>query len=183
MKGRSERFLIAAILAIFSYEWIISGLNKWFSGSFISELHMEMMDNLKNIQVPFYRDFLATYGLAHCTIIAVIVETAELFVGISFAILSYQAFRGRFGNRMLKVGVVACAVAVFMNVNFLLYQSGAVFFSIDDPFDEGVSLDFIMTLVECGMSLFFWNMVNSEAKQVLLPGQLEVQKKAKLVGR
>lgn len=155
--------MIAAILAVFSYEWLISGLNKLLSENFISNLHAEMTENLTNVQMPFYHTFLHNYGLAHCTILAILVETAELCVGLSFGVLAIQVLRGRLGKRFIQLGILSCAIAIFMNLNFLLYEGGAVFLNVGDPFDEGVSLNFIMPLIECGLSLYLWSLLGSRS--------------------
>lgn len=184
MKGRPERFLLAAILAVFSYEWLISGFNKLLNGKFISDLHTEMIENLPNVQMPFYRAFLQTFGMAHCRVLAILVEAAELCVGLAFVLLVVQILRGRLGNGWMKIGIFSCAIAIFMNMNFLFYESGAVFLSTGDPFDEGVSIDFIMTLIECGLSLYFWNMLSvSGIGKVTARNSIHVTRKLKINGR
>jgi thiosulfate dehydrogenase (quinone) large subunit len=166
MKKWPERFLIAAVLAVFSYEWLISGFNKLLSGSYIADLHAEMLENLPNVEWPLYRSFLHSFGMAHCTVLAILVETAEICVGAAFVVLTVQVLRGQLGTRMIQLGIFSCAVAIFMNLNFLFYESGSIFLSIGDPFDEGVSIDFVMTLIECGLSLYLWNMMGSGSRRI-----------------
>lgn len=164
MKNRSSRFFIPTILVILAYEWLVSGLDKLLSGTFVSDMHQQMMQSLSDMQYQFYAQFLQKYCMAHCAAIATAVEVGEIAVGLIFAVLAYVVFTERLNPKLLNLGVFAGIISAFMTLNFYFYQGGAFFVNTSDPFDEGIPIDLIMVLIQIAFALYFWTL-RKQAKQ------------------
>jgi thiosulfate dehydrogenase [quinone] large subunit len=155
MAQESTRFFFPVILVILAYEWLVSGLDKLLSGTFVRDMHHEMMDAIPDMQYQFYAHFLQKYCMLHCEIIAAIVETGEILVGLSFLLLAFLSITGRLNGNMRKLGVITGLVSAFMNLNFFFYQGGSFFVNTSDPFDEGIPIDLIMLFIQVAVATYF----------------------------
>lgn len=156
----TRRVFIPVIMIILSYEWVVSGLNKVLSSRFITGLH-EHLSGSVSTSYPFYAQLIRVVVLPHSMMWAVIVECGELCVGLSFLILAIYMLIGRWGRRVSFVGVLTGFLAAFMSINFFLYQGGSYAFNLLDPFNEGISIDLIMALIQVTIAVRFCKAMTS----------------------
>lgn len=156
MQEKLQRVLISLIFVVMAYEWLISGFNKVLSVNFITGLHNEFSQSIPDIKYPLYAAFLKHYCLPHCEILGGFIEIGEILIGISFVALAIYTFKGHANTFMMRLGILTGFASAFMSINFFLYQSGSVFLNPTDPFDEGISIDFILFLMGVGISLYYY---------------------------
>lgn len=166
MAEKTSRFFIPAILAILAYEWLVSGFDKLLSGTFVADMHHEMVGAIPDMQYTFYAHLLQKYGMLHCEIIATLVIVGELAVGISLGLLAYFVYRGQLNSKITKLGIITALVSAFMTLNFYFYQGGSFFISTSDPFDEGIPIDLIMVLIQVVVAFYFWSANKPMKKQL-----------------
>lgn len=164
MKEKSQRMFISLIFFVLAYEWLISGLNKVLNGHFIIDLHKEYLQSIPDIQYSFYARFLKAVCLPHCIIIGGLVEYGEVLLGISFIVLAIYMFKGKTNNFISTLGISTGLISAFMTLNFFLFQGGSIFLNPSEPFDEGISIDLILFLLQLGISVFYYLMISSNRK-------------------
>ncbi|WP_067934540.1 hypothetical protein [Alicyclobacillus kakegawensis] len=173
MAQESTRFFFPVILVILAYEWLVSGLDKLLSGTFVRDMHNQMMQSIPDMQYHFYARLLQKYCMLHCEIVAALVETGEILVGLSFLFLAFLTATGRLNNAMVKLGVFTGIVSAFMNLNFFFYQGGSFFVNTSDPFDEGIPIDLIMVFIQVAVAVYFWK-VGKQSSRVDSSKQITV---------
>ena len=146
-----SRVLIPLIFIVLAYEWIISGIDKLLSGTFISRLHDQFVQAIPDIKYPFYARILNQL-LPYSTYLAWMILIASFFVGLSFVLLAFVISNNQLSAPMLSLGIAAGILSAFMSLNFFFFQSGTYFIHAADPFDEGISLDFIMFLLQISIA-------------------------------
>ena len=67
-----------------------------------------------------------------------------------------------------KLGTVVSLVGAFMNLNFFFYQGGSIFLNPSDPFDEGISLDLLMVLIQIVIAAFYMDPLQVIRKKLSL---------------
>lgn len=154
-------FFFGTILAVLSYEWLVSGLSKVLSGEFISGLYQEMMKSLPHMQYQFYAKILQSLHPAHAVILGVLIEAGEILAGLSFAFLAISTIRETVGTGMMKLGISTGILSAFMNLNFFFFGGGSIFLNTSEPFEEGVSIDFLMLLIQLSVSVYYYLMLRS----------------------
>lgn len=156
-QGKVSRNAMMWVLLFFGYEWFVSGINKLASGEFITGLHNTMMSSIKGgAPYPFYGHFLKSFCMTHCIILGTFIEVGEIFIGAVFILVGIIGLiKGNLAPWLAKLGIAASIVSAFLSINIFLYVGGHYFFGQADPFDEGVTLDFLMFLVQLAMIGYF----------------------------
>lgn len=150
-----NRNFVIWIQLILAYEWLVSGFNKILGGNFISNFHQQCLASIPHMQYGFYAELMKQYCLPHCTLMASLVETGELATGLGFIFLSLLLWRRPKTPILLKLGPIVSLVGAFMTLNFFFYQGGSIFINPSDPFDEGISLDLLMVLIQVAVAAFY----------------------------
>ncbi len=155
MLSRATRYLLAAIQAIVGWEWLISGLNKVFSGTFPQGLANTLNQGIQDNPNAWYVSFLHTFVQPHSIFFGYAIEWTELTIGVIFlsgalVLLGQPRIRGE-SQHSLAVGFCAAAaiaglVGAFLCVNFHFFMGGSVIPGVNpaDPFDEGIDLDALL---------------------------------------
>ncbi len=153
----SSRPLLVGLLGIqifLGYEWVVSGLSKVLSGTFVSGLAAEMTDKSAGLS-GWYKSFLDGTVIPNAELFGVLVQTGELVLGallIATAILWLTRWSTLgFGARQLLLVVIVLAgvATTIMNVNFHLANGASHPWLIAAaPFDEGVDLDSLMPIIQ-----------------------------------
>lgn len=153
-------YMIMLIMLVIGYEWFVSGIDKLSSGVFISGLHKEMMDAIKSgSPYAFYTPFLKSFVIPNSAAIASMIEFGEIIIGAAFLVISIIGLiKGSLPRWLSITGLVAAIIALFLSLNIFLYVGAKFFFSTEDPFDEGISLDFIMILMSIVFIIYFSGM-------------------------
>lgn len=156
------RPILAGLLAIqgfLGYEWLMSGLSKVLSASFVPDLGANLADATKDLTGP-YKSFLDAVVIPNAQPFGYLVLLGELGLGVLLIATAlawwFRWDRLSLTGRSVLLGLIvaAGAVAIFMNVNFHLANGGSHPWLIAaDPFDEGVDLDSVMPLVQAAISL------------------------------
>lgn len=149
----AARWGLAAVLLLFGYEWLISGLNKLLSASFRDGLGAAIREAAKGNPNRWYIHFLNAAILPHTGIAAALVEVGEVLVAAGFfagAGLWLGGARLPAGKaRMLQIGVIGALLgSALMTANYYLLAGNTwPGVSPSNPFNEGLSIDGLMTLV------------------------------------
>jgi hypothetical protein len=151
MLNRATRSLLAAIQALVGWEWLVSGCNKVFSGTFPQGLADTLNAGIKDNPNGWYVSFLQTVVLPHSVTFGYLIEWAEVTIGIvllagALLLLGRPRVRGeaQHGMAVAILGAVAvvAAAGAFLCVNFHFWMGhGLIPGLLADPNDEGIDLD------------------------------------------
>lgn len=144
---------LASVFVLFGYEWLLSGLDKVFSAGFRAGLAGELRDAMDGNPNHWYVRFLAGTVVPHARLFATVAEWGELLVALGL-FLGAAAWAGgdriprRWARRFQLAACGALLASAFMAANYYL-MSGARFpwLNTGAPFDEGLSIDGLMTLI------------------------------------
>lgn len=156
---RLAAWSIAVIEVMLGYEWLLSALNKLFSPVYVA--HFSGM--LQQMALPgnpngWWVAFIQSQVLPSARLWARLIEVGELGVALGFFAGALLWISGRFPDarwtRWLNVGIIVALVgSVLMSVNYYLMMGNTLpWLNPADPFDEGLSLDGLLTGI--GTSLF-----------------------------
>jgi thiosulfate dehydrogenase [quinone] large subunit len=158
----SARPLLVGLLAIqifLGYEWLVSGLSKVLSGTFVSGLADELTDKSASLS-GWYKSFLDGTVIPNGDLFGYLVMTGELALGITLiaaAVVWMTRWPGlRLRNRQLVLGfiVLAGAAAILLNINLhLLNGATHPWLIAADPNDEGVDFDSVMPTIQLMISV------------------------------
>lgn len=149
-----KRVLIPVLLLCLAYEWLVSGFDKLISGIFVQQLKGQLLSSLSDMQYQFYGHVVKNVIAPHAAVFAVLVEVGELCAGVGFVILAVALFRDRITTAIIHLGIWTSIVASFMALNFFLWQGGSVSLNPGDPFDEGITIDFMLVLIQVCIAVF-----------------------------
>jgi uncharacterized membrane protein YphA (DoxX/SURF4 family) len=162
-QGRRARWSMAIIFLLFAYEWFVSGMDKVLSPDFRTGLAANLKDATKGNPNQWYVDWLNQTIIPHARTIAVVVEVGELLVALGFVLGAFLWWRGaRFSigwRRLLHIIVLVTLLAsAFMAANYYFLMGETVpWLKTTDPFDEGLSIDGLLTLI--ALALFVLELV------------------------
>jgi thiosulfate dehydrogenase [quinone] large subunit len=150
---------LALVEALLGYEWLLSALNKILSPTFRSglagQLKMDMAGNPNGWWVALAKGLV----LPHASLFGVLVEVGELLVALGFFAGAALWVSGRFPVRRwacrVNLGVIGALLgSALMTANYYV-MSGATLPGLDpsNPFNEGLSIDGLLTLVAVGLLL------------------------------
>lgn len=152
-QGKLARWSMAIIFLLFAYEWLVSGLDKVLSSDFRPGLAGSLRDAMKDNPNHWYVSWLNQNIIPHAQTVAILVEVGELLVALGFILGAFLWWRGArlsLGwRRLLHVVVLVTLLAsAFMTANYyFLMGKGAPGLNTGDPFDEGLSIDGLLTLI------------------------------------
>lgn len=152
-----SRYFFPIVLFILAYEWLVSGLDKVISGTFITHFHHQLVSAISGgMHYPLYASLLQVAVLPNSRLFAWLVECGELAVGTAFIVLGVMVLK-RQKNRVIKtMGVATGILSAFMTLNFFFYQGGPILLSTGHPFDEGIPVALVMVLLQLAVAGRFW---------------------------
>lgn len=145
------------ILLIIAYEWIVSGVDKIFNPQFIQLMTHEVLSTISGIQFPFYASFLKHVVVPHAAMYARLIEIGELGVGLGFLCVAVCLFRNKLTKSVRILGIWTGILSSFMVINFFFLKGGDLFIN-PRAIDEGVSMNFILFLVQLWVAIFFYSL-------------------------
>lgn len=150
------RAAMALVEAVFAYEWLVSASDKLLSAMFFLHLQRELEHAANGLQYRFYAEFLQAID-PRSHLLAILVVSGELFVGIGFFVLIIGTLwrRNAPSPAFLWLGAIVTLTGTFMNINFFFFQNGAYFVNPGDPFNEGVPIDFCMAAIQFGLFVLY----------------------------
>jgi uncharacterized membrane protein YphA (DoxX/SURF4 family) len=145
---------LLVVQIVMGYEWLVSGITKVASGTFVSGLAANLKSTLDGAP-HFYKSFLTSTIVPNARAAAVLIELAEIAVGVVFigAAIIWLARWSRLSDRwrvsILAATAVAALVGIIMTVNFHLARGGNHPWLIPaDGFDETIDLDMVLTFIQ-----------------------------------
>lgn len=176
MLQREVRYLLAAIQTIIAWEWMVSGLNKLFSGTFPQELANTLIGGIKDNPNSWYTSFLQHVVLPHSVFFGYVIEWTEVTIGLvllaGVVLLLLRPRERREPLHRLSVGIciavaIAAAVCAFLCVNFHFWMGKSFIPGAGaDPGDEGIDLDALMpplSLVIIAANLYIVGLIRNVA--------------------
>lgn len=149
---------LLTVQIIIGYEWLISGIAKFASGSFPSGLADQLTDAAKSASGG-YASFLRSFVIPNATAFGYIIETAEVLVGIALIvgpliwIFAWNRIPDGLRTTTLALMIAASLGGVFMALNFHLASGTHHPWVIpDSPFDEGVDLDALLSALQLAVT-------------------------------
>jgi thiosulfate dehydrogenase [quinone] large subunit len=150
---------LAMVEALIGYEWLLSALNKILSPTFRSglagQLKMAMAGNPNGWWVALATRLI----LPHAQLWAVLAEVGELLVALGFIAGAALWASGRFpvrrwARRVNVVVIGALLGSAMMTANYYV-MAGQTLPGLDpsNPFNEGLSIDGLLTLIAVGLLL------------------------------
>jgi thiosulfate dehydrogenase [quinone] large subunit len=150
---------LALVEAAIGYEWLLSGLNKVLSTNFSSSLAHELQTSLQGNPNTWYASVTSAVVMPHAQLFAALVEVGELLVAAGMFAGAALWVGGRAaasrGARLLNLGVIVALLGgILMSANYAL-MGGDTLPGINaaNPFNEGVSIDSLLTIIGLGLVL------------------------------
>ena len=143
-----------AVQFILGYEWLMSGLAKVIADDFPGGLAATLSDTT-NDQSGWYKSFIDGVVVPNGPLFGYLVMIGELSVGVVLmaASLVWLLRWTRLGStqRLALVGIVTLTgiVGAFMSFNYHLAMGATAPWIISaDPYDQGVDLDSLMSMLQ-----------------------------------
>jgi thiosulfate dehydrogenase [quinone] large subunit len=148
---------LALVEAVIGYEWLLSAVNKILSPSFRTGLAAQVKAAISGNPNTWWVALAKGLVLPHTQLFALLVEVGELLVALGFLAGAALWVSGRIPTRgwtrVINLGVIgALAGSALMTANYYL-MSGETLPLVDpsNPFNEGLSIDGLLTLVAVGL--------------------------------
>jgi hypothetical protein len=151
---------LLVVQIIMGYEWLVSGITKVASGTFVSGL----ADNLRSDadSAPgFYRNLIHNTLIPNARTLAVLIEIGEVAVGLVFIaaaivwLTRWPRLSGTARMALLGTTMLAALVASFMALNFHLARGGNHPWLIPaDGMDETIDVDTVLVLMQTTLFAF-----------------------------
>jgi hypothetical protein len=150
---------LAMVEAVIGCEWLLSGLDKVLSAKYLPGLADALQTSIHENPNRWWVAFIQQQVLPHASAWALLIESGELLVALGFFAGALLWACGRFPaarwTRWLNAGVLlALCAGVVMTANYYLMAGhGWPGLNPGDPFDEGLSLDGVLTAIGLGLLL------------------------------
>ena len=151
MLQRATRILLAAILAIVGWEWIVSGINKVLSGNFPRSLTETLNQGIQGNPNAWYVSFLQSVVEPQHIFFGYAIEWTETTIGVLFLscallLLSQPKMRGEPQHNIMvaffALGSIAAILGALLCINFHFWMGHGLIPGIGAaPSDEGIDLD------------------------------------------
>jgi len=153
----TQKFIIPVLLLIIAYEWLIASADKLLTKNYLENMHKQMVQSVSDIHFQPYAHLFKSVGIPHYHLIGILVLLAELFVGLTFAIIAIRKLQGKSSVVIGKIGMIATIIAAFMNLNYAILGGDTLFVDPANAFSESISIDWIMFLIEVMMAFYFYS--------------------------
>jgi len=155
MFSSGTRYLLAAVQAVVGYEWLVSGANKVFSGSFPQGLADALQEGLKDNPNLWYVDFVRGVILPRSVAFGYLIQYCELAAGVALLIGALVLCgrlpeRGQPYHRLAVAEIAAATAACFgcfllcLNLHFWMGDGLISSINTAKAFDEGIDLDTLL---------------------------------------
>jgi uncharacterized membrane protein YphA (DoxX/SURF4 family) len=151
---------VLAVQIVMGYEWLVSGITKVASGTFVSGLAADLKSNADSAP-GFYRNLLHSTLIPNARTLAVLVEIGELAVGLTFIIVAivwltrWSQLSDGVRVSLLGATMLAALGATFMAINFHLARGGNHPWLIPaDGMDETIDVDSVLSFLQLTVFVF-----------------------------
>jgi thiosulfate dehydrogenase (quinone) large subunit len=163
-KKSAQYFIIPVLLFILAYEWLISSVDKLLTKNYYQNLHEQLTQSVSGIQVHAYAVLLKNVGLPQYHLVGTMVLIAELFVGLTFAMIAILKLQGKLTRIVGRFGTIASIMAAFMSFNYALLGGDTLFVDPANAFQEGISIDWLMFFIEVTFAFYFYSVASQKSK-------------------
>jgi hypothetical protein len=157
---RAGLVALLVVQLIMGYEWLVSGVTKMASGTFVSGLADNLRSNADSAP-GFYRDLIHSTLIPNARTLAVLIEMGEIAVGVAFIVAAlvwltrWSRLSTPTQSALLGTTMVAALGASFMALNFHLARGGNHPWLIPaDGMDETIDVDTVLVLMQ--MTILFF---------------------------
>ncbi|MDP4084478.1 MAG: hypothetical protein Q8934_07655 [Bacillota bacterium] len=167
-KKLTSQLVLPIILLIISYQWLIAFIDKAVNKDFFKQLPQQMKGAISGITFHPYATLLKNVGLPNSHLIGILVMLGELFIGVIFLLCAIQKLMGKNNQVLAKLGLFATIIGAFMSLNYALMGGDTLFVNSDNAFQEAISVDWFMFLMEITLVIYFYAQsfkINGEIKQ------------------
>lgn len=144
---------LASVLLLFAYEWLLSGVDKLFSSGFRDGLAANLRQALHDNPNHWYARVMNWAVVPHAALFATLVEIGELLVAAGFVAgavlwLTEHRLPSRWAGVLHLAVIGALLGSALMTANYYwLAGNRWPWFNTADPFNEGLSIDGLLTLI------------------------------------
>lgn len=148
---------VALVEAAIGYEWLLSGLNKLLSPDFSSGLAQNLRMSLQGNPNSWYVSLARTLMIPHAQVCAVLAEGGEVLVGLGLFAGAFLWVSGKLPvvpwSRLLNLGVIISLLGgILMSANYAAMAGDTLpGINAGNPFNEGLSIDSLLTIVGIGL--------------------------------
>lgn len=158
---KSSYVVLMFVTLFIGYQWLMSGISKLFSQSFVSGFHDKIASSVSKA-FGFYVPVLKGIVLPNATFFGYFIEYSELFIGAVFIILFFTIF-GRVQSWLLILGMIASIWSAFISINIFLYSGASFFANPAKPFKPSISMDLIFACIEISLFVYFYRLNHATA--------------------
>ncbi|WEG11291.1 hypothetical protein PU629_14090 [Pullulanibacillus sp. KACC 23026] len=165
-----KRLFAPFILLVLAYEWIASGIDKLFNHQFPQELNRGLSVSINKLPRSVVANFLNRLTMAHPVLFAVVLEVGELCLGICFFVIAMSLFRNKLTKLIRIIGIWAGIISSIMAINFPFLKGEDLFLDITSN-NRGLSMDFLLFLVQIWVAIFFFTLDRKQVSEELYPDE------------
>jgi len=155
--GRAGRWGLALVEAAIAYVWIVSALNKILDPRFGGGLAHQLKQGLRDNPNRWYSALVSNAVVPHATAYATLIEIGEFLVGLGFLVgallwLSRRLAASAWARPLTLAVMAAVAAGALMTANYYLNAGKTLpWLNPGNPYQEGLSIDGLLTLVALGL--------------------------------
>jgi lipid-A-disaccharide synthase-like uncharacterized protein len=164
-KKVTSQLVLPLLLLVIAYQWLIAFFNKVVTKNYFNALHKQMKDSVSDITFHPYATLFKNVGIPHFHLFGTLVMLGELFVGVVFLLYAIQKLIKKNHKVIAKLGLVATVVGAFMNLNYALLGGDTLFVSSDNAFQEAISVDWFMFLMQTILIVYFYTVSSRKTKE------------------
>lgn len=160
--SRFSAWGLALVELAIGYEWLISGLNKVYSSTFRAGLAASILTSLQDNPNGWWVALMQRWVIPNASLWGTLVEGAELFVALGLFAGALLWISGcfpmaRFARHLNVFVLIALLGGLVMTLNYYLLAGHPLAdlgrLNPGAPFDEGLSLDGLLTFIGVGLLL------------------------------
>ncbi|GGE31822.1 hypothetical protein GCM10011391_08120 [Pullulanibacillus camelliae] len=168
-QGQTTHWVMMLFLLFIGYEWLISGINKLLSGSFVNAFQNVVKSSLNaGSAYTVYNPILRHIVLPYSKLFGGLIETVEVVIGVLFILLTIIGF-SKINAWIIRCGMAVALIAAFLSLNIFFYTKGSYFISTEKSFDGGVSINLLLFLFEGVIFVYFYSLHRVDRRQRLAP--------------
>ncbi|MCM2535255.1 hypothetical protein NDK43_26475 [Neobacillus pocheonensis] len=164
-KKITSQLVLPLLLLVIAYQWLIAFFNKVVTKNYFNELHKQMKDSVSGITFHPYATLFKNVGIPNFHLFGTLVMLGELFVGVIFLLYAIQKMMGKNNKVIAKLGFVATIIGAFMNLNYAILGGDTLFVNPDNAFQEAISVDWFMFLMQIILIVYFYNVSAQNNKE------------------
>ena len=145
---------LLVVTMVVGYEWLVSGLAKFAAGDFPGGLGAELTEKAGELS-GWYADFLTRVAIPNAPAFGYVIQISELLAGLALIggpllwLFAWERLSDGVRSAVLLVIAAAAIGGALLTVNLHLANAEAHPWLLpDDPFDEGVGLDSVLTAIQ-----------------------------------